>query len=417
MNEQAVDTIVVGGGQAGLSTSYHLKMKGIEHLVLEQADKPAYAWREQKWDSFCFVIPNWSIRLPGGNYQDFGTDPDGFILRDELVNYFEEYIQRHDLPLKLGNPVKKIIQESDHWMVEGKDQQYIANNVIIATGFFQTPKIPSFSNNFGSEIYQVHTSKYKNPSELNDGAILVVGTGQSGMQIAEELYKLGKKVHLSVGTTGRIPRRYRGNDLVYWWEKIGMMTKPVESLESPKDRFGSNPHVSGVNGGHDLSIHKFYKDGVSLYGHLEDVSSDGKLIRFKNDLPELIKKNDEFENNILTIIDKYINENGIKTEDGYRNQLTSAYEQKIIRELNLDQEKITNIVWGTGYNRDYSFINLKGPVVDEMGFPIQKKGVSPHRGLYYIGMPWISNPGSGLLYGVGDDAKYIADHLKNGRDR
>ncbi|MHA2338347.1 MAG: flavin-containing monooxygenase [Candidatus Hodarchaeales archaeon] len=416
MNEQTVNTVVVGGGQAGLSTSYYLKSKGIEHLVLEQAERPAYAWREQKWESFCFVIPNWSIRLPGGSYQNFGSDPDGFILRDELVNYFEEYIQRHDLPLKLGNPVSKIYQEDGHWIVEGKNNRYIANNVIIATGFFQTPKVPTFSNNFGSEIYQVHTSEYKNPSELNDGAVLVVGTGQSGMQIAEELYKLGKRVHLSVGTTGRLPRGYRGKDIVYWLEKVGFFKKPVKTLESPKDRFGSNPHVSGVNGGHDLNIHQFYKDGVSLYGHLEDVSSDGSVINFKDDLHELINKNDESEKEFLTIIDKYIEENGIKAEDGYRNQLTGAYEQEILRELNLSDENITNIVWGTGYNRDYSFINQKSPVVDEMGFPIQESGVSPHQGLYFIGMPWISNPGSGLLYGVGDDARYIVNHLNKRRN-
>jgi putative flavoprotein involved in K+ transport len=233
------------------------------------------------------------------------------------------------------------------------------------------------------------------------------------MQIAEELYKSGKKVHLSIGTTGRIPRRYRGKDLVYWWEKLGMFQKPVETLESPNERFGSNPHVSGVDGGHDLNIHQFYKDGVSLHGHLKGASSDGTTIMFKDDLHELIKKNDEFENNILKLVDQYIEENEIKVEKENRSQLTNAYEQKILSEVKLDKENITNIIWGTGYSRDYSFIRLKEPTVDEMGYPIQEKGVTPHKGLYFIGMPWISNPGSGLVYGVGNDAKYIVDHLIN----
>jgi putative flavoprotein involved in K+ transport len=411
MNIEAIDTIIVGGGQAGLSASYYLKMKDVKHLILEKTDKPAYAWREQKWDSFCFVIPNWSIKLPGGSYNDFGISPDGFILRDELVNYFEKYIERHSLPLKLGSPVTKIYQENNKWIVEGKNNRYLANNVVIATGFFQTPKIPSFSNSLSNDINQVHTSDYKNPSELKDGAVLVVGTGQSGMQIAEELYKSGKKVHLSVGTTGRLPRRYRGKDTVYWLETIGFFKKPVETLESPKERFGSNPHVSGVDGGHDLNIHQFYNDGVTLYGHLEDITSNGSVINFKDDLHDLIKKNDEFEKEFLRLIDQNIKENGIKAEEGHINQLNTAYDQEIITEINLEKEKIKNIIWGTGYRRDYSLIEINEPIVDEMGYPIQKKGVTPHKGLYFIGMPWISNPGSGLLYGVGDDAKYIVDHL------
>lgn len=412
MDTEVINTVVVGGGQGGLSASYYLKSNGINHVVLEKADKPAYAWREQKWDSFCFVIPNWTILLPGGSYQNFDIEPDGFITRDNIVKYFEEYIKRYELPVILGFAVTKIYRKNSSWILEGSNKKYQAKNVIIATGFFQFPKIPAFSSNLGSSIYQVHTSEYKRPSELHDGAVLVVGTGQSGMQIAEELHNSGKKVHLSVGSTGRIPRRYRGKDIIYWWKIIGMLTKPVETLDSLKDKFGSNPHLSGVNGGHDLNLHQFYKDGISLYGHLKDISPDGKFIKFKEDLHQLIKKNDDFENNILSLIDENIEKNDIHTEKGIINQLTSAYDQEIISEVNLEKENITNIIWGSGYTRDYSFIEISDPVVDEMGFPIQTKGISPHQGLYFIGMPWISNPGSGLLYGVGDDAKHIINHLK-----
>jgi putative flavoprotein involved in K+ transport len=410
---ETVDTVIVGGGQAGLSVAYYCKVKGLSYVVLEKSDQPAYAWREEKWDSFCLVTPNWTVRLPGGNYEDFGFDPNGFILRDEIVDYLEKYIKLNNLNLSSGFRVTRIYQDSGQWIVEGnkKNEQYKANNIVIATGFFQNPKIPSHSINLQKTICQIHTSKYKNPSDLNDGAVLVIGSGQSGMQIAEELYKSGKKVHLSVGSTGRIPRRYRGKDTVYWWERLGMFTKPVESLESPKDRFGSNPHVSGAKGGHDLNIHQFYRDGVSLYGHLDSISSDGKIIYFKDDLRDLITKIDEFEKEVLIIIDDYIEKNSIKAEEDKKPRLTDAYNQKIIRNLDIEAENITNIIWGTGYERDYSLIEGIDPIVDEMGFPVQKKGVSPHRGLYFVGMPWISNAGSGLFYGVGSDAKNIVDNI------
>ena len=197
---------------------------------------------------------------------------------------------------------------------------------------------------------------------------------------------------------------------------VGLFKKPVETLDSPKDRLASNPHVSGANGGHDLNIHQFFNNGVTLYGHLKNISLDGKIIYFKDDLNNLIKQNDEYENNLLDDIDNFIEKNAIVAEKGNRNQLTTAYNQEKLRELNLEKENITNIIWGTGYTRDYSFIQADEPLVDEMGFPIQKNGVSPHKGLYFLGMPWISNPGSGLLYGVGNDAANIADFILQNKE-
>lgn len=403
---------MVGGGQGGLSASYYLKLHNIEHVVLEKSDKPAFAWREQKWDSFCFVTPNWTINLPGGSYKDFKLDPDGFILRNELVNYFENYIKKHELPIKYNSQVKIIKQKNNGWEVETENIQYLTKNVIVATGFFQTPKIPDFGSNLKNDILQLHTSEYKNPDQLQDGEVLVVGTGQSGMQIAEEVYKSGKKVHMAVGTSGRVPRRYRGNDSVFWWDKIGNYTKDVNTLKSPKDRFGSNPSLTGIDGGHDLTFHQFYVDGVSLYGHMVNISQDGGTAHFADDLQKLIKHVDDFENNILNMVDDAIEKLDLEvTAPPTRNLDRQAFEQEIILELDLVKTNIRNVIWGTGYNRDYSFIKAEHPSVDDMGFPLQKKGVSPNIGLFFVGMPWITSPGSGLLYGVGKDAEYIVSYI------
>ncbi len=255
-----INTVIIGGGQGGLAASYFLKEHQIEHIILEKADKPAYAWREQKWDSFCFVTPNWTLLLPGGNYKDFNIDPDGFVLKSEILEYLEQYIQRHNLPVKYNAGVNSVKNTPEGWLVKTDDQSYLAHHVFIATGFFQTPKVPSFASNIPDDVNQLHTSEYRNPQELNGGAVLVVGTGQSGMQVAEEIYLSGRKVHLSVGSTGRIPRRYRGKDILHWWIKIGMYDKHVSTLEDPKERLGSNPHVSGIGGGRDLSLHQFYRD-------------------------------------------------------------------------------------------------------------------------------------------------------------
>ncbi|MHA2254354.1 MAG: flavin-containing monooxygenase, partial [Candidatus Kariarchaeaceae archaeon] len=396
MKTISINTVIVGGGQAGLATSYCLKENKVEHIILEKADKPGYAWREQKWDSFCFVTPNWTINLPGGNYEDFNIDPDGFVLKSEIVDYIEQYIKRHDLPIKYNAGVNSVKDTTEGWLVKTDDQNYLASNVFIATGFFQTPKIPSFGSKIPADVYQVHTSEYRNPQELKDGEVLVVGTGQSGMQVAEEIYLSGRKVHLSVGSTGRIPRVYRGKDILHWWIKIGMYDKHVSTLENPKERLGSNPHASGVDGGRDLNLHQFYKDGVSLYGHIVDVSGDGRILEFTDDVHARIKFSDDVENKVLGLVDDSI-ENGTVEEPAWRNQMKNAYEQKVFTKLDLNEHNIKNVIWATGYNRDYSFIDVEGDVVDDMGFPIQKDGVSPHTGLYFIGMPWIRSPGSGVM--------------------
>lgn len=280
-----VDTIIVGGGQGGLSTSYYLKQQGREHIVLEQANQAAKAWCE-RWDSFTLNTPNWMTRLPGAEYQ--GNNPDGFMLRDKIIAYFEEYVERFELPVRCGIRVKSVESIQSGYLVSSNEAEFEAANVVIAVGLNQEPKIPIFSSNLSGEIQQLHSSHYRNPMDLPAGAVLVVGSAQSGCQIAEELYQNGRKVYLSVSSAGRAPRRFRGKDVAYWLSKIPFFSRTIEDLPSPKAKFAPNPHVTGNEGGHNLNLHQFARDGVILLGHINGI--DGERVFLKTDLNENLEK-------------------------------------------------------------------------------------------------------------------------------
>src|SRR6516164_3009882 len=221
-----IETIIVGAGQAGLALSYHLMRRGCEHLILEQAPAVANAWRNQRWDSFTLVTPNFQVRMPGAEYD--GNDPYGFMSLAEVVEYFDDYVECFRLPVRCGVEVFSVEKVGDGYVVRTSEKNYAAENVVIATGLYQSSKIPPFSVEIPPSILQLHSMEYKNPSTLPEGAVLVVGTGQSGAQIAQELYQSGKKVYLSIGSAGRVPRRYRGKDINDWFTRIGMFDTKVE---------------------------------------------------------------------------------------------------------------------------------------------------------------------------------------------
>jgi putative flavoprotein involved in K+ transport len=269
-----VETVIVGGGQAGLAVSYHLTQQGRAHTILEQASQPAEAWRNHRWDSFTFVTPNWTIRMPGAEYQ--GDDPDSFMPRDEIVAYFEDYIERFRLPIQYGVRVSSVEPNGDGYLVHTDEATVQAANVVIATGLFQKPNIPPFSANLPVEVQQLHSSEYRNPAALPAGAVLVVGSAQSGAQIAEELYQSGRKVYLCVSSAGRGPRRYRGKDIVWWLKQIGFFEQTVDKLPSPKAKFAASIQASGKDGGHTISLHQFARDGVVLLGRMQ-AAQGGKI--------------------------------------------------------------------------------------------------------------------------------------------
>lgn len=406
-----INTVVVGGGQSGLSVSYFLKKEGIDHIILEKADKPAFAWREQKWDSFTFVTPSNMISLPGVSYKDFNFHPDEFLPKEDIIKYFEEYIEINKFPIQFNVEVTEISKVDSKWVVKTSNGDYIAQNVVIATGFFQAPKKLGIMGSINPTILQLHSSEYKNVKSVREGNVLVVGSGQSGMQIAEELYKSGKKVFLAIGKTQRIPRSYRGKDVTYWIIKLKMYDKTVDEMDDLSERLIGNAHVSGANGGHTLNLHKYAKDGVILLARINR-SNDFKIY-LDNNLHQLLTNADGLEKKLLPAIDNFIEKNNLDAPEEELEVFNDGFNQEIVEELDLKESNINTIIWATGYARNYSLIKTdkKKRIIDEMGFPIQKRGVTEEEGLFFIGTVWLHTSKSSLLYGVGEDAEYLVKQI------
>lgn len=402
-----IDTAIIGGGQAGLAVSYYLTRHGCQNLILEQSAQAANAWRNQRWDSFTLVNPNWMVRLPGAEYQ--GDDPDGFMRRDAIVAYLEHYAERFDLPVRYDTRVVAVEREpaTQAFVVRTSGGTLRANNVVLASGRFQQPKIPPFSAQLPTAICQIHSSAYRNPQALPPGAVLVVGSGQSGAQIAEDLYQNGRTVHLCVGSAGRLPRRYRGQDIMWWLQQLGTSDRTVDKLRSPASKFKALPHLSGVAGGHTLNLHQFARDGVALLGRL--VGVEGSKIKLAPDLKEKLTKADRFEAHWLRAIDKYIERNRLDAPPEKLPALRDGYAADMVRELDLASAGISSVIWASGYRFDYGLVHL--PVLDDDGYPIQKRGATRYPGLYFAGLPWLHRASSGNLSGVGDDAAFIASSI------
>lgn len=407
-----MNTVIVGGGQAGLSVSHFLTKLSVDHLVLEQADLPGEAWRNHRWDSFTLNTPRWQSRLPGERFS--GDDADGFMPRDEIVARFEELAR--PLPVRYGARVVAIERQraSGVYVVEIEGGKKItARNVVVATGLHQTPKIPHLSRDFPSHIKQLHSDSYRNPEQLRPGAVLVVGSAQSGAQIAEELYESGRKVFLAVGRAGRTPRRYRGKDANWWIDRLGHYDRKVSELPSPKAKFSGKPHISGTKGGHTINLHQFAHDGVTLLGRLAGVR--GSVLTLAGDLHDNLAAADRAEAELVKAVDAYVAQTGMVVPEEALPVLTDGFAQPIPTELDLKAAGITSVIWATGYDFDFSIVRL--PVVDGDGFPIQTRGVTAYPGLYFVGLPWLHTAKSGLIYGVGDDASYIADRIAERRDQ
>jgi putative flavoprotein involved in K+ transport len=405
MSIKTIDTIVVGGGQAGLAISFYLAREQREHVVLERTSSIANAWRNQRWDSFTLVTPNFQVRMPGAEYN--GNNPSGFMSLAEVIHYFDDYVRRFRLPVHSNVEVFSVDKSGDTYLVRTSKGHYQAKNVVIATGLYQAPKIPPFARRIPADILQLHSMEYKNTAALPGGAVLVVGTGQSGAQIAQELYQSGRKVYLSIGSAGRVPRRYRGKDINDWFTRIGMFDTKVTELKSRQAKFAAHPQISGKDGGHSLNLHQFARDGVVLLGRI--AYALGAELYIAPDLISKLAKVDEFEISALKVVDDFIARSGITAPLELVPQLTDGYKQPIIRHLDLHAAGVTSIIWATGYSFDFSLVKL--PVTDSDGYPLQKRGVTAYKGLYFLGMPWLHSRKSGILAGVGEDAAYIANHI------
>jgi putative flavoprotein involved in K+ transport len=374
--------------------------------VLEQA-RVAESWRTRRWDSLRLNAPNWSLRLPGFAYS--GDDPDGFMGKDEVVANLEAYARSFGAQVREG--VRATAVERDPagagFLVRTEAGAYAAEQVVVATGAFQRPLVPPCAADLPRAIAQVVPPAYRNPATLPPGAVLVVGSGESGCEIAEELRRAGRPVYLSVGRSWWIPRRYRGRDIAAWIRAVGWLDRTVDSLP-PGVRAGlANPQLSGVDGGHDLTVHTLAREGVVLLGRLRGVRA-GKVV-LAPDLAANLAWGDEQALAFLRSIDDHVRAQGLDApaEDPPASlRAADASAPAAPEELDLAGAGIGVVVWATGYRPDLAWVRL--PVFDAVGYPVQRRGVTAEAGLYFLGLDWLYSAKSGLFAGVGEDAAHLA---------
>lgn len=412
---ERVDTLVIGGGQAGLSTSYWLTRAGIEHLVLERQTKHGGAWHE-RWDSFHLVAPNFTLLLPGMPYS--GPEPDAFSPRSDVIDYVQAYAKFSGAPVRLGCNVERLASNDGAFEAHAGSATFIAQNVVLATGPYQRPKVPQLAQQIPSHIRQIHSNDYRRPAQLPEGGVLVVGTGQSGTQIAEELLRSGRDVHLAVSMCPSVPRRYRGRDVIWWLlksfqnrERLGLPFPTVDDLPTPAARFACNPHCSGTEGGHDIHLRQFARRGMHLYGRLE--SAAGSVLEFSGDLAERLEFADtRFDEEFRPLFDAYITAAGIQAPADDRAP-RDRWVPPSVTQLDLDAAGIRCIVWATGYSLDFRWVDL--PIFDQWGYPRHRRGVTEFPGLYAVGLPWLYSEPSSVFAGVGADAAHVVEHLARHR--
>lgn len=401
--------IIIGGGQAGLSVSWYLCAEGIEHLVLERHAR-FESWRNNRWDSFCLVTPNWQCRLPGWPYR--GPDPDGFMLKDEIVDYLDGFANSFDPPLREGVEVTRVWREDAIFHLQTSAGPFTAGQVVIATGGYDSPIVPDYAAQIDPSITQVHSRDYRRPAQMPEGGTLIVGTGQSGVQLMEDLHRDGRPVHLAVGPAPRSPRKYRGRDATDWLHDAGHYGITIDRHPDPAKALSqTNHYMSGRDGGKEIDLRRFALDGVRLYGSV--AGALGTRLTF---LPDLEKNLDDADRSYLGIrnqIDAWIAAQGIDApaEPPFVKVWRPARE---VTEIDLAAEGITSILWAIGFRPDYNWLELD--CLDQRGQPLYRRGVTEVPGAYFIGLGWLNTWGSGRFLGIDEDSRYLAGHIL-ARDR
>ncbi|MBO0902943.1 flavin-containing monooxygenase [Jiella sonneratiae] len=408
MSVETIDTLVIGAGQAGIATSEHLGRAGVPHLVLERA-RIAERWRSERWDSLVANGPAWHDRFPGMAFD--GLDPDAFAPKEAVADYFVAYAERIGAPVRCGVAVTAVRREPGRpgFLVETASGSYRADNVVAATGPFQRPVIPEIAAGLPG-VLQIHSSGYRNPDQLPAGAVLVVGAGSSGVQIAEELCRAGRRVYLSVGPHERPPRAYRGRDFVWWLGVLGKWDAQTPEAGAEHVTIA----VSGARGGRTIDFRRLAAEGITLVGRTETVR-DG-VAGFAPDLCETIARGDASHAALLDEADAYVVRYGLdlpEEPEARRIEADPASLTDPIRDLDLAAAGVSAIVWATGYAPDYGWLHLDA--FDAAGRPRHRRGVSPEPGLYFVGLPWLSRRGSSFIWGVWHDARFVADHIATRR--
>ena len=401
---EKTDTLVVGGGQAGIALSEHLGNAGVPHIILEK-NRIAEAWRTGRWDALVANGPAWHDRFPGLEFKH--VDPDAFVPKDEMVQYLLDYARMVKAPIREGVEVLEAtrLQGKGGFLVKTSKGDIEARRIVAATGAFQHPVIPPIVPET-ERVKQLHSFHYKNPDQLPEGAVIVVGAGSSGAQIADELNRAGRKVFLSVGPHDRPPRRYRGRDNVWWLGVLGLwdMAAPAPGTEHV------TISVSGARGGSTMDFRRLGGEGVTLAG-LTNGFKDGKL-SFAEDLRENIASGDANYLSVLDMADAYVARTGIDLPEEPEARETFPDPDSLINPLtciDLNAQGVNTIIWATGFRQDFSW--LKVDAFDAKGAPIHTRGLSIEPDVYFLGLPWQSRRGSSFLWGVWHDAKHVADQI------
>ncbi|MFE3456587.1 flavin-containing monooxygenase [Nocardiopsis aegyptia] len=404
MPSQEIEAVVVGGGQAGIAMSEHLSEHRVPHVVLER-HRIAERWRSERWDSLVANGPAWHDRFPGLEFTDL--DPDAFASKEQVADYFAAYAEKIGAPVRCGVDVTSVRRNAGRpgFRVETSEGTIEARYVVAATGPFQRPVIPPIVPD-GPDLTQIHSSGYRNPAQLPDGAVLVVGSGSSGVQIADELRASGRKVYLSVGPHDRPPRSYRDRDFVWW---LGVLGK-WEASAPPRGAEHVTIAVSGAHGGHTVDFRTLADHGITLVGRTD--SYDGGMMRFASDLRDSIAAGDANYLALLDEADAYVERNGLDLPEEPGARVLGADPRSVtdpLLELDLASAGVTSIVWATGFTVDYGWLHVDA--FDGNGRPRHHRGVSSEPGVYFMGLPWQSRRGSSFIWGAWHDARYVADHI------
>jgi putative flavoprotein involved in K+ transport len=413
MNDtRRVPTIVIGAGQAGLAMSRLLTLAGRDHLVLERRATLGGGWQD-RWDSFRLVTPNWTASLPGLPYD--GPDPDGFMPRDEIAGRVARYAARLRAPVMTGTPVERLAPiTGGGFRLETGAGPIQSDQVVVATGSYHVPRVPDLAAGLSTDIQQVHSHGYHDDRSLPPGAVLVVGSGQTGIQLADELLATGRRVYLALGSNGWAPRRYRGRDIFRWLatlevmgETYGVHVPRADTLPDPRLRLAGTPQLSGHHGGRDVDLRRMARrDGLTLLGHLESI--DGHRLMVAPDLGARLRRSEAFFDEVVRPpIDSYIARAGIEAPPGVVEH--DPYVPPERTEMDLRAEGIASVLWATGYRMDHSWIDA--PITDAQGIPRQHRGVSEIPGLYFIGLLWQHSQASATLFGPTVDTPYLAARM------
>lgn len=389
--------VVVGAGQAGLAVSHELSGFGIDHIVFERS-RVGQSWRS-RWDSFCFVTPNWTRRLPGFPYT--GDQPEGFDRRDEIVSYLERYVESFAAPVREGVAVSAVESSGGGFCLRTSDGELRTSTLVLATGAYQRPHRPAAATGFPNRLLVMDAEGYTNPRALPPGPVLVVGSGQTGCQLAEELRQAGREVFLACGKAPWGPRRLEGRDLVTWLNETTWFETPLSALPSPAARLLANIQFSGRDGGHDLNYRVLQAIGVQLLGHLTGVS--GQRARFADDLAESVAFGDARYADLCKLLRDQLPARGLPVPD-----LPEPPTFRADPPLEISLRGLGAVIFTSGFRPDYAhWVRL--PAFDDLGFPITRDGASTLvPGLYFVGVHFLRTRKSSLMFGVGDDAAIVA---------